>query len=119
MSGPIVPKQLAVGFTVTGWAALRRVEPELLFYLGLVRPGVVNTTLQISAAFGIAVISGVFFGIVQGHDAPQAYARAFEGSLSINAILLAACVVPSVRVVRPQQRALRLARESRALNNCA
>jgi EmrB/QacA subfamily drug resistance transporter len=131
---------LAVGFTVTGWAALRHTEPGLVFYVGLVcagighglvfpsvmrvvlsevvpekaglASGVVNTTLQIGAAFGIAAISGVFFGIVQDRDTPQAYAHAFEGSLSINTMLLAACVVLSVMVVRHQrQRASRLARE--------
>jgi MFS family permease len=138
---------LAAGFTITGWAALRHTEPGLLFYAGLVcagvghglvfpsvmrvvlsevvpekaglASGVVNTTLQIGAAFGIAAISGVFFGIVQGHDTPQAYAHAFEGSLSINAMLLALCVALSVMLVHHQQRALRLARENRALKNCA
>ncbi|MFC0402770.1 MFS transporter [Paraburkholderia rhizosphaerae] len=138
---------LAAGFTVTGWAALRHTEPGLLFYAGLVgagvghglvfpsvmrvvlsevapekaglASGVVNTTLQIGAAFGIAAISGVFFGILQGHDTPQGYARAFEGSLSINAMLLAGCVVLSVMLVRYQQRALRQIRENRALKKCA
>ncbi|MFC0696771.1 MFS transporter [Paraburkholderia humisilvae] len=138
---------LAAGFTVTGWAALRHTEPGLVFYAGLVgagighglvfpsvmrvvlsevvpekaglASGVVNTTLQIGAAFGIAAISGVFFGIVQGHETPQGYARAFEGSLSINAMLLAGCVVLSVMLVRHQQRASRETRENRALKKCA
>jgi EmrB/QacA subfamily drug resistance transporter len=138
---------LAVGFTVTGWAALRYVEPGPLLYAGLVcagvghglvfpsvmrvvlsevapekaglASGVVNTTLQIGAAFGIAAISGVFFDIVQGHDTPQAYAHAFERSLSINAMLLAACVLLSVMVVRHQQRARHEARKNGAAKNCA
>ncbi|HEY3598810.1 MAG TPA: MFS transporter [Paraburkholderia sp.] len=138
---------LAVGFSVTGWAASQHIAPGVLFYAGLVcagvghglvfpsvmrvvlsevvpekaglASGVVNTTLQIGAAFGVAAISGVFFGVVMGNPTAGGYAHAFERCLSINVVLMTVCIGLSMMVVRHQNIALRRAAENRAVKNCA
>ena len=125
---------LAVGFSVTTWAAGQSALPDLIFYAslvcagighGLVLPslmrivlaevvpekaglasGVVSSTLQIGAAFGTAAISGAFFGVLGQRATPEAYAQAFQFCIGITAALLVACIGLSVLLVRHQRVAL-------------
>lgn len=123
---------MAVGFSVTGWAATHAAL-GVLFYAGLViagvgqglvlpsimrivlgevepakaglASGVVTSTLQIGSAFGTAAISGAFFGALSANASAAGYAYAFQRSLAINAVLMVICIALSVTLVRHQQRA--------------
>jgi MFS family permease len=125
---------MAVGFSVTGWAATHAAL-GVLFYAGLVlagvgqglvlpsimrivlgevapakaglASGVVTSTLQIGSAFGTAAISGAFFGALSAHASARGYAYAFQRSLAINAVLMVVCIALSVTLVKHQQRAYR------------
>lgn len=66
--------------------------------------GVVTTTLQIGNAVGLAVISLLFFGLLDGGQTPAAYAIAFARTLPASALLLLAAAVLVQRLPRaPQQ----------------
>ncbi|MGF6776776.1 MFS transporter [Paraburkholderia sp. GAS334] len=126
---------LAVGFSVTTWAAGQSAVPEPIFYVslvcagighGLVLPslmrivlaevisekaglasGVVSSTLQIGAAFGTAAISGAFFGVLGQQTTQEAYAHAFQVCIGITTALLFVCIGLSVLLVRHQRMAAR------------
>jgi MFS family permease len=58
-------------------AVTERVEPHRAGLVG----GVVNSTLQVSAALGVAVLGGVFYTVLAGHHSPAAIAHAFSVTL--------------------------------------
>jgi EmrB/QacA subfamily drug resistance transporter len=58
-------------------AIVERVEPR---HAGLVG-GIVNSTLQVSAAVGIAVLGGLFYTVVGAHVVPATVTRAFSVTL--------------------------------------
>jgi EmrB/QacA subfamily drug resistance transporter len=125
---------LAVGLSITTWAAGQSALPDPIFYAslvcagighGLVLPslmrivlaevvpekaglasGVVSSTLQIGAAFGTAAISGAFFSVLDLRVTPEAYAQAFQFCIGITAVLLVACIGLSMLLVWHQRVAL-------------
>ena len=58
-------------------AIVERVEPR---HAGLVG-GIVNSTLQVSAAVGIAVLGGLFYTVIGAHAVPATVTRAFSVTL--------------------------------------
>jgi EmrB/QacA subfamily drug resistance transporter len=66
-------------------AIVERVEPR---HAGLVG-GIVNSTLQVSAAVGIAVLGGLFYTVIGAHAVPATVTRAF----SITLVGIAICHV--------------------------
>ncbi|MBR0750151.1 MFS transporter [Bradyrhizobium japonicum] len=56
---------------------VERVEPR---HAGLVG-GIVNSTLQVSAAVGIAVLGGLFYSVIGAHAVPATVTRAFSVTL--------------------------------------
>jgi EmrB/QacA subfamily drug resistance transporter len=64
-------------------AIVERVEPR---HAGLVG-GIVNSTLQVSAAVGIAVLGGMFYTVIGAHAVPATVTRAF----SITLVGIAVC----------------------------
>jgi EmrB/QacA subfamily drug resistance transporter len=51
--------------------------------------GIAISTFQIGSALGVAIIGGVFYGVLGAHTEPAAYARAFAVALGCNVALLA------------------------------
>jgi EmrB/QacA subfamily drug resistance transporter len=58
-------------------AIVERVEPR---HAGLVG-GIVNSTLQVSAAVGVAVLGGLFYTVIGAHAVPVTVTRAFSVTL--------------------------------------
>jgi MFS family permease len=58
-------------------AVSERVEPHRAGLVG----GVVNSTLQVSAAIGVAVLGGLFFAVLGERSSPAAIAHAFAVTL--------------------------------------
>jgi hypothetical protein len=55
-------------------AIVERVEPRHARLVG----GIVNSTLQVSAAVGIAVLGGLFYTVISAHAVPATVARLFS-----------------------------------------
>jgi MFS family permease len=64
---------------------VERVEPHRAGLVG----GIVNSTLQVSAAIGVALLGGVFYAVLGQRSEPHAIAQAF----SVTLLLIAACHV--------------------------
>ena len=62
---------------------VERVEPERAGLVG----GMVNSTLQVSAAMGVAVLGGLFFAVRERRNDPASIAHAF----AITLLGVAAC----------------------------
>lgn len=111
---------LAVGFAASGGALFQALEPNRLFYAGLLFAGmghgivlpsvvrivigevepaqaglassVVTSMLQIGSAFGATAISGAFFSVLSAGTSSADYARAYQVSIAIVSVLFVACV---------------------------
>ncbi len=70
---------LGMGFSIPTMmrAVVERVEQSRAGLVG----GLVNSTLQVSASIGVAVLGGLFFGVLGPHTDPGAIAHAFALTL--------------------------------------
>lgn len=81
----LLPMGFGMGMSVPTMARaiVERVEPQRAGLVG----GLVNSTLQVSAALGVAALGGVFYTVLGGREDPQSIAQAF----SVTMLSVAAC----------------------------
>ncbi|GLQ96889.1 MFS transporter [Dyella mobilis] len=96
-----------LGFGVAMPALIRVVISSVETHHAGLASGTVITALQISAALGVAIIGGVFYGALKGQETAGAYAHAFAVSLSCNVVALAIISLLSLALGRKPQRGLR------------
>jgi EmrB/QacA subfamily drug resistance transporter len=71
--------------------------------------GIVMTTLQVGAALGVALVGGVFYGVLGEGNDTWTYAHAFSVAIACNAVLL--FVGGLLSLCLPREKAVRIARE--------
>jgi EmrB/QacA subfamily drug resistance transporter len=93
---------------------VERVAPHRAGLVG----GVVNSTLQVSAAMGVALLGGLFYAMLDGRSDPGAIAQVF----AVTALLIAGCHAAGALLAAGlgQRRPARVAptAENNALNGC-
>ncbi|MCC8381880.1 MFS transporter [Xenorhabdus sp. PB30.3] len=71
-------------------------------YSGMIS-GIINSTLQISAALSVAIIGGIFFSVLGSRHDVSAISSAFIAAMLCIAILLILGAILSFRIVRREQ----------------
>ena len=121
---------LMIGFGVSGAVLFHAITPGAVFYFGLllagmghgivlpsgvriiigeVEParaglasGIATSILQIGAAFGATVLSGVFFTVLSDGTEPIDYARAYQAGIGVLLVLFVVCFALSFVLARQQ-----------------
>jgi hypothetical protein len=80
---PLIGLGMGVSIPTMVRVIVEQVEPHRAGLVG----GIVNSTLQVSAAIGVALLGGVFYAVLGQRTDPHAVAHAF----SVTLLLIAAC----------------------------